>query len=708
MGRKRFDRNAWMRPDIRSRASSRIAPRLRAQPRGSLRGPWWRLSERLRGSEGFTIVEVLVAAIVLASGLLTAMLALSVGVKTSYVTRARVGAINLEREVSEDARSIPYGQLTNSSVVSQLQAMPGLANQGAPGTWQITRRGVTYTVTATESDIAAVGGKSVAQKQVTVGVSWRVEGSSHSISEVSTISNLASGNALPTGLELLTPFVSTQPQITNASTTQLTFQVTVPSGTTGVVWTVNGQQCQIVGSNTTSPCTVSSSGTTVTSPTWNISGLSDGTYYVGAAAVDSTGAVGPSVRIPVQLIRGAPSAPTVTDYGFNPNLFTSAGTQSIVGELRWISSPEANVIGYDIFNPSGTLLCQILNSGTYPASCGQNAANIWCERGQVAATSGTSSSTWNCIDLSPSASDTSSLTYKIAALYYDSTGAVAAGPSTTATLQPIVRPAYNLMNTTANTTSNCTTPAHDMNTTSPGATSSSVQFGATTNFCSDVLSVGGPFNGGLLTVYLTNPGSQTCPVGVYLNFNSFTFGAMASATVNVPAAAGAVWKATITIAPSSIVTATAGSRVNLTFAAGSGCGSNKNAPSVFYGSTTYPSQFATSAIVPAAPSNFSVTTNSDGSATLQWSAPSSGAPVSFYRVYRGGQLYTNRYDIVSASSYDSDTGDGCQWGFFTGWTCTYHDVNRPSPPYTYYVTAVGATTAGYDMAESPMTSGASG
>lgn len=106
---------------------------------------------RLRTDErGFTIVEVMVAAVVLAIGLAGAATMFDTASSTTNTTKAREQGVNLAREMIEDARSIPYAQLTPSSIVPKLQAMPGLNNNNPgpnPG-WTIVRRGVTYTVAA--------------------------------------------------------------------------------------------------------------------------------------------------------------------------------------------------------------------------------------------------------------------------------------------------------------------------------------------------------------------------------------------------------------------------------------------------------------------------------------------------------------------------------------------------------------------------------
>jgi hypothetical protein len=60
------------------------------------------------------------------------------------------------------------------------------------------------------------------------------------------------------------------------------------------------------------------------------------------------------------------------------------------------------------------------------------------------------------------------------------------------------------------------------------------------------------------------------------------------------------------------------------------------------------------------------TANADGSKTLTWTAPSSGNPVAFYRIYRDGVDYTKRYDTTgdATPSYSDPSGDGIQHSYY--------------------------------------------
>jgi prepilin-type N-terminal cleavage/methylation domain-containing protein len=98
--------------------------------------------------QGFTLVEVLVATLIIVIGLFGTLAMLDGANATTTSTKAREQGVALQREIIEAARSIPYDQLTPTSIVSRVQAMPNLgdSNLSQPG-WTIVRRGVTYTAT---------------------------------------------------------------------------------------------------------------------------------------------------------------------------------------------------------------------------------------------------------------------------------------------------------------------------------------------------------------------------------------------------------------------------------------------------------------------------------------------------------------------------------------------------------------------------------
>ena len=104
------------------------------------------LHHRLSEEDGFTIVEVLVAAVVLVVGLLGTLTLVDTANKTTFETKAREQASSLQREIVENARSVDYDQLTPASVSSAIQGRAPLGDSAPSAGWTITRRGETYTV----------------------------------------------------------------------------------------------------------------------------------------------------------------------------------------------------------------------------------------------------------------------------------------------------------------------------------------------------------------------------------------------------------------------------------------------------------------------------------------------------------------------------------------------------------------------------------
>src|SRR5215210_2788910 len=95
---------------------------------------------------GYTLVELMVASLVLVIGVLGTFSLLDGANRTTVTNNARMGATNLAREVLEDARSLDYDLLTPAQLVPSLQAKPNMSGSGTP--WKVTRRGIEYTVEA--------------------------------------------------------------------------------------------------------------------------------------------------------------------------------------------------------------------------------------------------------------------------------------------------------------------------------------------------------------------------------------------------------------------------------------------------------------------------------------------------------------------------------------------------------------------------------
>jgi Tfp pilus assembly protein PilV len=362
---------------------------------------------------------VLIAAVILVVGLTTMLGLLDSSIKATATAGAREGATNLARAILEDARTIPYAQLSNpdvaqsATITAQLQAMNGLADASAAAGWQIVRRGITYTVTATECSIddpkdgygahdstfCADSNKTAAEdsqpadlKRVTVDVKWTAIGRSPDVRQVLTLTSAGEAVGLSaSSLKLSSPVVgaSSAPLITAANepaSKELTFSVSSPTGTSAMTWSLDG--------NRQTPAPAFQAGTTWTFK-WAIGGLSDGTYKVSAQAINKAGVTGPPVSIAVTLIRGAPAAPKGTKGGFNT--INVSGTPAPVAELEWQPNSERNVIGYRVYN-----------------------------RNKLICANESASASTSCIDKGPPARSASAeeRSYKISALYRKAEGEV--------------------------------------------------------------------------------------------------------------------------------------------------------------------------------------------------------------------------------------------------------------------------------------------
>jgi len=87
----------------------------------------------------------------------------------------------------------------------------------------------------------------------------------------------------------------------------------------------------------------------------------------------------------------------------------------------------------------------------------------------------------------------------------------------------------------------------------------------------------------------------------------------------------------------------------------------------------------TSANQPPNPPTNLAASPSNGSTVLAWTAPTTsdpdGDPIAFYRIYRDGSTYANRYDRTPGAQ------------------STYTDTSTGGVPHTYYITAVDSQLA---------------
>ena len=88
----------------------------------------------------------------------------------------------------------------------------------------------------------------------------------------------------------------------------------------------------------------------------------DGTYVVGAAALDSRGAAGTTRSLTIRLNRRVPAAPTGLVGGWN-------ATRSIV-DLDWRENDEADIVGYRVYRRVGAdTPAQVCATGATVTTC---------------------------------------------------------------------------------------------------------------------------------------------------------------------------------------------------------------------------------------------------------------------------------------------------------------------------------------------------
>jgi hypothetical protein len=291
-------------------------------------------------------VEVLVAIIILATGVLGLATMAFQASSTTADTKAREGATNLAREAVENVLSVPYATLTPDQVVGALQIKPALAPAVGYSGWTILRRQIPYTLSVSECYLddpadgrgshdsnfcsGSASGSSDSQpidyKRFNVSVSWTRKNIQRSITQTTLVAPKGAKEA-PAVTSLTSGSGLT---ITDASATTVNFTATTSATPAGVLWTLDdGAQGLATGSGTS------------WSFTWNISGLSDGQYVIGAKAYNSAGAYGTPIAVTVTLNRAPPSAPQGFVAGYNQTLGTV--------ESEWLATGDLDTVGYTVY-----------------------------------------------------------------------------------------------------------------------------------------------------------------------------------------------------------------------------------------------------------------------------------------------------------------------------------------------------------------------
>lgn len=331
------------------------------------------MQRRLHSEDGFTIVEVIVAMVVLLIGILGVLSLLSGALLATAANNERVGATNLARELVEATRGLEYEDLTSALVVTRLQARSELGS-GSP--WTIERRGVTYTVVATtcayDDPADGYGASSPANacntgnaaggdangddfRRTTFTVSWRdARGPTKSASQSTLVVNPSGG--LGPRITCFTPVSQTYAPSAPATPAACPAAGAVASTATvaKVVWTTTTAQSlrweaddgasrgDLVGaSNATGGATFTTLWDIGDATVGNGSEILDGTYVVTGQAFDDRGIAGEAKRADVVLNRRAPYAPPSLQGGRNMRLGSRV-------DFRWDLNRERDVLGYRV------------------------------------------------------------------------------------------------------------------------------------------------------------------------------------------------------------------------------------------------------------------------------------------------------------------------------------------------------------------------
>jgi type II secretory pathway pseudopilin PulG len=394
---------------------------------------------------GFTIIEVMVAIFVLLIGVLGVALMVNNASAVTTTTKARVGAVNLAREVLEDARTLTYADLTTTQAQTDLQSQ-GLPDDNlSKAGWQVRRRGILFNVSlqACEFDDthdgAHVTGDGVTYcpgsaagvastdpsvdnnpddfRRVEVNVSWTLNGRIPACSGTASgsVNTLSSGVACVTQSELVAnPSGGLGPAIVDVKVTSplsqdpietgntISFEARTNSPATSLTWKADdGVSSGVV----TTP--VSGSNNTKWDFTWTLPGnaptdtglpppgtppaggdVNDGphTLTLQAFVLNAGGVERPTT---VALNRYIPRAPVPGPPGGFGFINTPAGgvdkRLSAAVELHWNRSSDDDVLGYAVYRAQG--------SAPVPAGSGADAQV--CSTADVQATS--------CFDVNPGA-----------------------------------------------------------------------------------------------------------------------------------------------------------------------------------------------------------------------------------------------------------------------------------------------------------------
>jgi Tfp pilus assembly protein PilV len=339
----------------------------------------------LAGDDGFTIIEVLVAALVLVVGLGALLGMLITANHAISTTRLRQAETSTARELLEDSRGLAYAQLTPGTIAAALQPqLPGAALSGTNLTVTRTINGVVNTSFNVSFNVCSLdspsdGSGDHTQPPASGGV-WCPDVADNGSTDSNpddykrlSITVTPTDRSTPVIQQtiLIYPRPVNGPAVSCLSTsascpgsdvtimsgTSQTFNVTTTAQAQDVQWLVNGSQpptAQVSGSDPYAPSGASSSFK------WIFPNV-DGNYTITAVAYDANGNSGTRSTLHITLNRHQAIAPTSV----------SAGWNDLIGgvDVQWVPSVDQDVLYYHVYHQYGN------NPAALVATCG-NGGNV--------------------------------------------------------------------------------------------------------------------------------------------------------------------------------------------------------------------------------------------------------------------------------------------------------------------------------------------
>jgi prepilin-type N-terminal cleavage/methylation domain-containing protein len=338
-----------------------------------------RIQSRASEQSGFTLVEVLVAAVVLVVGLGSLLQMLVTADHVISTTRLRQEETSLAREALEDSRGLAFTQLTTTAIASALQpAVPQatLSSSNLVVTRTVSSATQSFTVSFSVCDLDDPGdGYGNHNSAPASGGTWCPDVGSNGTQDSNpddykrvSVTVTPSTRSTPVIQQtiliyprpvngpavscLSTSSTCPGPDVTVTNGSSLTFNATTTATAASIAWLVNGNTAPSgqIPTGSTDPYTPSG---TSSSFTWNFP-TADGTYTITAVAYDANGFSGTRSTVVVKLNRHQVIAPASFNAGWND---LTGGV-----EIQWVPSVDQDVLYYHVYRQYGNTVPQLVTT----------------------------------------------------------------------------------------------------------------------------------------------------------------------------------------------------------------------------------------------------------------------------------------------------------------------------------------------------------